>query len=149
MTLNLNNRHTIKDTYKKYKYYDKPKHPHYVSDYKTYRGILKDFFAGLSQMLINESIEYKIPHGLGRLYIKKFKPKRKTRYIDWANTKKYGKRIFHNNEHSSGYAARFYWYKGGTLAKGISLYMFKPTRNNARTLAKAIKYTEVIKDYKV
>ena len=57
--------------------------------------------------------------------------------IDWAASKKLGKRIYHLNDHTGGYKYRFYWTKG--IIKNITAYSFIPTRTNTRTLAGILK----------
>lgn len=146
MSLKLNDRVTTQQFYKKYKYYSQPKSIHHIKDYKVYKAILKDFFSGLSELIMNDAYTYKIPHGFGRVYIKKYKWV--NRPVDWFNTKKYGKVIYHNNNHSGGYGSVWWWSKKGTLAKGLSLYRFKATRTNNRDLAKVMQYSDIYKDYK-
>lgn len=149
MIKRLNKRVTAKQILREGKYISDKNSPFYIKDKQKRILIAKDFFKGLSQMIVEEAFEYKIPHGLGRIYIRRWRPKRKHMAIDWYNTKKYGKRIYHRNTHSGGYTAMWKWDKWRTLAKGISLYLFTPTRTNHRDLAKAIKEKNLITEYRV
>lgn len=145
----LNKRIGTPQFFKNNKSVSDPNSPHYISDYRVYKGILKDFFQAISKRIVEDGFDYKIPHGLGRLHMRKWRPGRKKRAIDWYNTKKYGKTIYHNNTHSAGFAAKWKWDKYRTLAKGIRLYLFTPTRTNHRAIAKAIKDRNSIMEYRM
>jgi hypothetical protein len=146
----MSQRLTIKDFYTEYRYRHDVRDERYV-DKKNYILILRTFFKLLSKAIIEEAYEYKIPHGLGFLKVVKFKAK--NRAVDWKKSneykEKYGiyKFIYHVNNHSEGFAARFYWDKKDAIIRNKSLYTFHTTRANARYIAKMIKDKNVIKKY--
>lgn len=109
----------------------------------------------ISDLIITESFEYRIPHGLGFLRIKKGKMKLSIRngrldinknIIDWKETWDYweeqypglsrneikkieGKKVvFQTNDHTNGEVMRWYWDKRTSKTKNISAYMFKPVK---------------------
>jgi len=55
-----------------------------------------------------------MPYGLGYVQVVKYKPKTytdKSLSVDYKESKKYNKKIYHLNEHSNGYKYRLYWSK--------------------------------------
>lgn len=143
-------RKTFKDFYLDYKHRYDARSNKYV-DAKEYTKILTCFFDLVSDAIINEAYAYKLPHKLGIIRIKKFKAR--TPAIDWHKTnaykEKYGidKHIYFTNNHSHGYAARWYWDKRAVKIRNKGLYKFQPTRTNKRDLAKIIKEENTIKKY--
>lgn len=142
--------HSIKDTFKFYKKnYNNP------VDAKKYKDIAYDLNKAISDMIIRESFEYRIPHGLGFLRIKKKKLKFKLyngkidinkNIIDWKSTWNYwekifpgktrteikkipGKKVFfQTNEHTNGEVMRWYWDKRISRVKNVLSYSFKPVK---------------------
>jgi hypothetical protein len=101
---------------------------YYIVNY-ILKNIVDDLFSGRS---------FNIPLGLGSVRILKYKNNAK--YIDWENTKKYGKYIYFNNFHSDGYRYRVFWDKSvSKIFKNKLMYGFKLSREHNRALAKGIK----------
>lgn len=120
--------------------------------YRDYRGQNKDTHFDIDQgeykflvkLILKEILEevlsgstVKFPINLGEFYIYKKRQKRKP--IDWMNTKKYGKYIYHLNLHSDGLIFRYRWNKTKARFINKSIYEFRPSRKNARALAKLAK----------
>ncbi len=63
--------------------------------------------------------------------------------VDWFNSKKTGKLVYHLNQHSNGYRYRWLWRKGNVTNK--TMYSFTPVRKHIRHVPKAIKVYK--KDY--
>ena len=85
---------------------------------------------------------------MGTLQIVKHKPKEytgKSLRIDYAESKKYGKMIFHLNEHTNGFKYRAYWCKHNMLTTNKTHYQLVMTRDNKRHLAQILKAR--IRDY--
>ena len=89
--------------------------------------------------------------GLGTLSLRKNKIKKfvdgkvnDKMAIDWAKTRKYGKRVYHLNPHTDGYKYLFD-FKPSRIFKNINYYEFKIARRNSRYLAKILKNQD---DYK-
>lgn len=143
--------HTLDDAYKFYK--QNYPEPHLTKqEYKKIAYLLNKTIANL---IITESFEYRIPHGLGFLRIKKKKLKFKftdgkinaNKYIiDWKASwdywvKKYPglsrkeiKEIpnkgvyFQTNEHTNGEIMRWYWDKRISRVKNILSYSFRTVK---------------------
>ena len=125
------------DVYKKYK---EDVIPELQVDKKLFRKICDDFNRMLIEEILLNSEEVRLPYRLGTVRIKKSKMKyddKNKLKIDWAASRKLGKRIYHLNDHTGGYKYRFYWTKG--IIKNITAYSFIPTRTNTRTLASILK----------
>lgn len=144
-------------------------------DYKTFRDVLTEFNKELSKMLIEESIEFKMPTRLGSLRIRKYKKRiyfNKDGSIDtshlsvnWYDTielwkKEYPEKdrhqlkliknkplVYHLNEHTEGYGFMLYWSKIGSNATNRSVYSIKLTRANDRYLAFVAKNNPSVNYY--
>lgn len=125
-----------------YEYYiaDKQENDLYYVTYKEYRKIISDYF---KQVLENmyKGYTFYIPFGLGKTYIikKKIGIEVDSLTPDWNLTNKYGKLVYHLNEHSNGYRYNFKWDKSACKNKGHQLYRLVFTRGNKRQLAEYIK----------
>lgn len=140
---------SLQDAYKLYK-----------RDYKDinkrlYLDIAYDLMITISDMVIRESLEYKMPARLGMLRIRKTTPKLKikngridvnTNVIDWKATIDYweeeygtrdrrklktieGKRvIFQTNKHTNGEVMRWFWDRFTCRATNYMVYTFKPVK---------------------
>ena len=144
----IQNAYTLQDMYKAYISKYEEDNPYYVS-YDVYKSITTDYFKKVIDILYDQSFDYKLPNNLGRFQIVKKKRNLETcminpSQIDWENTVKYGKKIYHVNEHSDGYRYYFMWDKKGML-RNITKYRFVPTRANKRKLAYYVKNR--IRDY--
>lgn len=139
--------YTGKDFYRSYIDYVSD-NPLYQVDYKTFRGIINDYFKYLRDELIENGKEIKLPCRLGTLSIVKHKPKEysgRSLRIDYAESKKYNKVIYHLNDHTGGYKYRFYWNKHNMLTKNKTMYQLIMTRDNKRHLAQILKNR--VRDY--
>ena len=125
-----------------YKYYisDKEKGTVLWVDRKTYTSIIKAANTMLADYILNESYHIVLPYLLGRLRIvkKRLDFAEGKLPIDWAATKKYGKRIFHTNEHTNEYKYRWLWDKHHSNVKHSNYYSFIPCRTNSRKLAQSL-----------
>jgi hypothetical protein len=121
---------------------------HASSDVSMPYDRFKEIFNSLIKAIISYVLEgylFKFPYNLGILRIKKRKMtlNKKMLRVNFAETKKLGKTIYHLNEHSGGYYYRFSWDSG--IISGIRKYTFTPVRIHKRALAK--KILEEQKDY--
>jgi hypothetical protein len=121
----------------------------------TYCSICIDFNRIVSDKIIKESFEFKLPFGLGILRIKanKIKYKFKDGKLDyskmatnWNETLKLWNKIYpnktkeelkqipnkklvvHTNEHTDGSIMRWYWDKYFAKVNNITVYKFKPVK---------------------
>jgi len=144
---------TLQNIYYTYPHRYNEKNKFYCTE-KQYKEISRDFFELISELIINDGFVFKLPVRIGEISVVKFRSKKKS--IDWKLTNLlYGeenkvseekKRVYHNNYHSEGYAARWWWDCSRWL-KYNQLYRFKPTRYNNRYLTKKIKDDNTIIHY--
>lgn len=115
---------------------------------EQFEKINDSFVELLKNKVLYEAEEVKLPMTCGSLRVKKIKQVikltesghvRTSRLkIDWAATKKEGKRIFHTNEHRGGYYYKIIWRKGNV--KNVTTYSFIPERYTlSRKLAHILK----------
>ena len=123
-----------------YTHYKNTVIPELQVDKQKFRKICDEFNKLIIDEILINSEEMRLPYRLGTIRIKKSKMKyddKNKLKIDWAASRKLGKRIYHLNDHTGGYKYRFYWTKG--IVKNITAYSFIPTRTNTRTLAGILK----------
>jgi hypothetical protein len=128
----------------------------------------------LSDKIIKESFEFKMPGKLGSLSIKKSKMRisvkdgklEKHKLIkDWKKTWEYWHQeypdltrkeinmiknkvaIYNMNEHTNGYVMRWKWDKCTCNIPNHTVYQFRPTKRNRLELAAWIKSDERVNDY--
>jgi hypothetical protein len=149
-------RYTLVNIYKNYVHDNLPNTINY-SDKQTFTNVTKLFFKLLSEEIINNGYVYDVPSGMGKIFIKRFKPSKK-KAIDFKMTNElYGeynlmhpndkKKVYHKNNHSFGYAGRWYWNKTKAILPSKGLYKFEAVRQNKRKLASAIKQNNTINKY--
>ncbi len=104
---------------------------------------------------LRTGLKVSLPYGWGSFAVNKRKLKmykefEGKRYInlrvDWAKTKKLGKRIYHTNEHSDGYNFRWLWFPEDAKLHLSDLYVFKPGRYSSRAINKYIKKSPYYKE---
>jgi hypothetical protein len=118
---------------------DKEENTSYIITFKEFRSVLKDYIRIVFDNIFDGNIYY-MPFGFGPLYVNKRKVIPGKRLSpNWSETKKYGKLIFHLNEHSNGYKYSFKWDKGGCRFRNGKFYRLEMARCKKRELAKSIK----------
>lgn len=112
---------------------------------KVFIRLCKECNTILMNKIVLDSDAVSMPGRLGEIRIAK-RPmeiaKNRIR-VDWFNSKKAGKLIYHLNEHSNGWRYRWYWTKP-KLPNG-GMYSFTAVRKHIRHIPKAIKVYK--KDY--
>lgn len=124
--------------------------PLYQVDYRTFRDIINDYFKYLRDELIENGKEIRLPCRMGTLAVVKHKPKEytgKSLRIDYGESKKQNKLIYHLNEHSGFFKYRVHWNKQNMLTPNKSKYQLVMTRSNKRRLAYILK--NKIRDYAI
>ena len=135
------------DFYKSYMEYVDD-NPLYQVEYRKFRDIINDYFRYLRDEIIENGKEVKLPCRMGTLSIVKHKPKEytgKSLRIDYGESKKLGKMVFHLNEETNGFKYRYYWNKQNMLTRNKTYYQLIMTRENKRRLAYILKNR--IRDY--
>lgn len=128
----------------------------------------------ISDKIIKESLEFKMPGRLGTLSIKKTKMeihvkdgklKKNNLIPDWKRTWEYWKQeypdltreeinaikgkltIYNMNEHTNGYIMKWKWDKSTCNIPNHTVYQFKPTKRNKLELANWINSEDKENDY--
>ena len=141
---NCYTQHDMYDDYIK----DKPVDSEYHITYKQYIELCNMFYDAMIDHILETGLGFRMPYGLGELKVvkKKSKTSRLSTHpafinntVDWGLTQKYGKYIYHINEHSNGFRYSFRWRKCENSLKNKVLYRLVMTRQIKRRLAKMIK----------
>lgn len=133
--------YTIPDYYLSYKDYIEQDSVYDV-DFKTFKGIVVDYFKYIRDEIMLKSKEVKLPFRMGTLQVVKHQPKEftnKSLRWDWKSTKELGKPVYYLNEHSGFFKYRFFWSRQDCNIPNRSKYMFIASRKNKRDLCKIIK----------
>ena len=135
-------RYTLVDMYKIYER-NIVKGGLYDVGYKKFRVIFTEYINMMMRLIIERSGVFKLPSRLGKVYVAKHRPKRISGgfglNVDFQNSKKLGKKIYHLNEHTDGYQYRFIWDRYGASVHNIAYYELIHTRTLKRSLAREIK----------
>jgi len=122
-------------------------YPNIFISFDVYKNIIyttNDLYA--KYVLDGEKV--KLPQGFGSLAINKKKQRIKINIkgvdkmclaIDWPETKKHGKYIYHMNSHTDGYRFKWYWFKAEAFLPDHFAWSFNATRINSRKLAQLLK----------
>lgn len=125
-----------------YDYYTDGVEETYKVEFELYKEVVSAFYKEIMYEVLNNGYEFKFPFRLGSLHIikRKIKINGLTRFgIDWVETVKLKKRVYHLNPHSKGFVDRFKWEKHNALVPNLYFYKFVASRDNKRMLAKIIK----------
>lgn len=140
----LQNALTMPDFYEEYISHFDESHPYHIP-YSEYAAIVSEYLKYVSEVIVVKSMTFKLPFRLGTLSVYKHKPvyhSTRRMPIDWQATKKLGKAVYNFNEHSNSYSYSFKWDRNGAVDKHMILYAFKPSRSNARQVARLVKTRE-------
>lgn len=110
-------------------------------DYSRFKRITECMCKTILETLQDAADGFKMPSGLGYIRIGKYRPKSytsKSLSVDYKASKKYGKRIYHLNEHSNGYKYRLFWSKQPYTFSDRYKYQLVFLRANKRRLAQLI-----------
>lgn len=164
----------IRDFFKYYKEkFKDSKHP--KVDYQTYSKVINKINEAISNLIIYEGFEFRIPGKLGYISIVRKKIRLKldengkveTKYlpVDYKATRELWektypnltyneileipnkKRVYQVNKHTAGFTFRWYFNKFTSNATNKSVYFFKPSRTNKRALASYIKSEDFTNPY--
>jgi hypothetical protein len=107
-------------------------------DYETFRNIILKSNGIIVDIIANEALGFKLPESMGYIVVTKYKSNKKA--IDWKNTKKYGKVIYHTNLHSFGYTSHIKWCKFSLARfKFNQIYKFEFARDFTRRVSSNTK----------
>lgn len=131
---------TSKSTYKQFC----TEHPEIDIEYLDFINIIYSFNYAFRDYLLETGMKGKLPWGIGDFAVSKRKPKTKKLLdngyeiinlpIDWAKTRKHGKRIYHMNAHTEGFKFRIKWFKKSPRFTYSEIWNFKPSRVTSRLI---------------
>jgi hypothetical protein len=136
--------HTLKDVYSFY-IESVGSNEIYKVEFKVFKSIIEEYYLQVVDDILYKGREYKLPYRLGRIKIVKRKVdvNNLNRFgIDWVESVKNKKQIYHLNNHSRGFVYRYKWEKTNSLVPNLYFYKFVPTRTIKRKLAYIIKHNE-------
>lgn len=141
-------RSASKDNYKSFK----EQHPGVDISFSQFVAIIRAWNTLFMDTLISSGDQGRIPHGLGKPAIRKYKPttKKKTREgveytkrpINWQKTKELGKYVYYLNFHTDGWQYFFQWRHQDCKLRSATIWMFEPARVHSRRLAQLLKDPE-------
>jgi hypothetical protein len=106
--------------------------------YADFTNIIKESNKKIFETVLEDENGFKLPENLGYLCIIKYKTKKKA--INWADTKKYGQKIYYLNLHSFGYRYHIKWFKTGISRFAFNeVFKFVPLRTMRTEVSKKIK----------
>lgn len=139
------------------KYLKKKNEKHNIIDAKVHAKVLNDFNKEIRRKIIEECFDFIVPINMGLLNVKKFKPKytidsngkliSKRLAINWEESKKIHKIVYHINKHTDGYKYKFNYSFYRSILPNKSFYKFVPCRTAKRILAKTIKNPDFKGDF--
>lgn len=119
---------------------DIEKNENFDLDYKELKRIISLFIKFMVDNVM-EGHSISIPHGLGKFRVigKKHKNGPDDFAIDYQESKKQGKTIYHNNDHSDGFIYGFKWMTATYQIVNKRSYKFRLSKPNKDRLRKLIK----------
>lgn len=133
--------HPFKKSLKVYRTITKKLPPVYHIKRELYYAIVRDFHKLLAEKMIEGGHDYKLPKGLGKLFIRKFK---NTNYskpaIDWVTYNKTGVIEYVGAEYYEKDYAKWMWARDHFQTRNIKFYTFKTAFHTKRKTSKAVQY---------
>jgi hypothetical protein len=116
--------------------------------FSKYKEILDTCNWMFIEYALRTGMKVTLPFGFGPLAVnkkmlKRFKEFEGKKYInlriDWAKTKKAGKRVYHTNEHTDGFNYKWVWFPNEARFYLSDAYVFNPGRYSSRAISKYLK----------
>lgn len=119
--------------------------PSITISYNEYCNIVYTFAYNFRDRLLETGEKGKLPHGLGAFAVSKKKmiriltvPETGVEHIglpvDWAKTRKAGKKIYHMNFHTEGFRFKWKWFSYSAQFYKADIWNFKPSRITSRLI---------------
>lgn len=109
-------------------------------DYKTVKNVIITSNQEISNIVIAGNNGFRLPKGLGIISVNKYKTDKKS--IDWVNSNKLGKRVYHLNMHSYSNMFTIKWFRIDVTKLYLQrVYKFRACRDLKRAVAKYGKET--------
>ena len=105
--------------------------------FKECKDIINYANSQIAKVIVEDLEGFKLPFGLGYLCVCKYKAQ--TPAIDWYNTKKLKKYVYHTNLNTFGFSCRVSWYRVGSIgnARVHETLKFKAYRTLSKLVSKA------------
>lgn len=140
MRIKVDYRMASKENYRRWKI----EFPDSKLSYLQWSGIIYNFNYSVRDYILETGGVFKLLWGFGELSILKKKRKKFVTLpngqekvnlaIDWAKTRKAGKKIYHFNFHTDGYSFKWVWFSKTARLKYSRIWVFKPSRITSRML---------------
>ena len=114
-------------------------------NFKQYNSVIQQYLKWMADILLDTGEV--ILCGLGKVSIIGRERNFKKLAVDFVQTKKMGKTIYHLNEHTDGVHYSFRWYRGKVRVRYKFCYKLKITKPNRRRLYNLI--TKYGKEYRI
>lgn len=137
------------------------RHPEVSVTYKQWKAVLKAYNTKYREHVVTTGDKVKLPWGMGPFAISKKKVRRSVLCrdgvervmlpIDWKRSKELGKRVYHLNLHTNGYAYYWYWFVQESRLPEAGIWVFKPCRDSSRAIsfmAADPRYIDIYKQWK-
>lgn len=118
--------------------------PEFKITFKQYQEGIREINHQYIIYCLESGNPVKLPYGLGVLAVNRKKGKKIFKdqdgnkhiclAVNWAETKKEGKKIYHLNEHSDGYHCNWYWIKSLSKIRIKEIWSFKIAKINSQLL---------------
>jgi hypothetical protein len=103
----------------------------------------------LTQLLVQEGSLVALPHGLGKLVVFRKLTNFDKPSVDWAMTRRMGKKCYHLNTHSNYFKAFLHWEKITCSFRGSSFYAFRLVRVVKRNISAVMQKPDGYKTYQL
>lgn len=128
---------------------------------KIFTNICSDFNKEITRPIVEDGFIFFVPYGLGVIRVARLGKYKwnsdkvkadgsffvEKKPIDWSLSKKIGKVIYYENQHTNGYYYRIQWLRTGRPPKYRSLFEFKPSHTVKQQLAKILRNPDRKIDY--
>lgn len=111
--------------------------------FEKWKEVIYTFNELFRDYVLESGEKAKLPFGLGSFAISKKKPKRYKTHegkeyinlpVDWAKTRKAGKKIYHLNTHTDGCRFKWFWFPTESRIYQVHIWNFKPSRTSSRKI---------------
>jgi hypothetical protein len=105
--------------------------------FETCKTLIDKCNRNIADAVITENDGFKLPFGLGYVCAGKYIPTNPL--TDWKKTKEAGKRVFHLNLHTEGFAVKAYWFRVGRITNTHfhEIYKFSAYKTLGQAISKA------------
>jgi hypothetical protein len=144
MRVKVSYRTGSKEAYKKFC----SAHPNINLSFDKWLEIIYTFNYNFRDHILETGDKCKLPWGVGSFTVSKKKTRRFVKIkgkeytlmaVDWAKTKKIGKKVYHLNSHTDEYRYKWKWFSEDCRFYLRDIWTFKPTRTTSRKLAEYLK----------